>query len=117
MRSIIILAVFVILIGILFFSLFKQPIHGNSTQIRFKMRTDEIERRQNDFFKRQIKRCRKDLFAEAVEFVDSLIMDINPKNELDSLTRRFRPKAQIEPRTPTTEVKLEPLFSEIDTLE
>jgi len=81
------------------------------------MRIDEIEQKQKDFIDRQMKRCRKDLFAEAVEFVDSLIIEINPKNELDTLTRRFRPKAQLELKTSTSKIKLEPLFSEIDTLE
>lgn len=81
------------------------------------MRTAEIEKRQSEYFERQLRRCRKDLFEEAVEFVDSLMPEINPNNELDTLERRFRPKARPQFTETDSKVKLEPLFSDIDSLE
>jgi len=117
MRSIIVLAIFVILIGILFFSLFRQPIQANTTALRLQMRTAEIEKRQADYFERQLKRCRKDLYEEATNFVDSLVADINLNNDLDTFQRRFRPKARLQFDNSDSRVKLEPLFSDIDSLE
>jgi len=117
MRSAIILVIFLLLIGILFFSLFKQPIKANTTQLRLQMRAAEIEKRQSEFFERQLSRCRKDIFDEAVEFVDSLIPELNPKNELDTLKRRYRPEQHIQFEKSKSKVKLEPLFSELDSIE
>lgn len=117
MRSIIFLGLFVVLIGVLFFSLFKSPIHSNFSEIRSQMKTAEIERKQKDFIERQLRRCRKNLFNEAVEFVDSLIPEINPKDELDSLQRRFRPKRELNFEKTNTDVSLKPLFTEIDSLD
>lgn len=117
MRSIIVLAIFIVLIGILFFSLFRQPVRANTTQIRLQMRAAQIEERQNDFFERQLKRCRKDMYEEASTFVDSLLADINLNNDQDTFQRRFRPKDRLGFDKTDSKVKLEPLFSDIDSIE
>lgn len=118
MRSIIIVSVFTLLVGILFYSLFKQPINKNTFEIRQKLRDSEIDKRQKSYAQRQLNKCKNDLFLEAHEYVDSLVrsLEINPANEQDPNTRRYRPQIDLPLTADTKRVELEPLFEKVDSL-
>lgn len=118
MRSFIIISIFFILVGILFYSLFKQPINKNTFEIRHQLREADIAKKQNSYAERHLKKCKKDLFLEAHEYVDSLVrsLEVNPANEQDLNTRKYRPQVELPLSTESTQVKLEPLFEKVDSL-
>lgn len=117
MRSVIIISVFVLLVGLLFYSLFKQPVNKNTSEIRRELRTVEINRRVDSYTQRQLRKCKKDLFLEAHEYVDSLVrsLEVNPANEQDLDGRRYRPTVDAPLKTDIQSVPLEPLFEKVDS--
>lgn len=117
MRSVIIISVFVLLVGILFYSLFKQPINKNTSEVRKELRTAEIDRRVVSYTQRQLRKCKKDLFIDAHEYVDSLVrsLEVNPANEQDLDGRRYRPDVDLPMKTEHQAVPLEPLFEKVDS--
>lgn len=117
MRSVVIVSVFVLLVGVLFYSLFKQPINKNTSEVRRELRTVEIERRVDSYTQRQLRKCKKDLFIEAHDYVDSLVrsLDVNPANEQDLDGRRYRPAVELPMKTELQSVPLEPLFEKVDS--
>lgn len=118
MRSIIIYSIFAILIGILFYSLFKQPVQQNTSSIRKVLRDNSIAEKQERYFQTQLNICQRKIYEEADSYVDSLIRsEYNPLNTLDTLSRRYRPTDPVEIRQINTEAELKPLFTDIDTLE
>jgi len=118
MRSLIIISVFIFLVGILFYSLFKQPINKNNFEIRQQLRELDIAEKQKRYAQRQLTKCRKDLFLDAHEYVDSLVrsLEVNPANEQDPNTRRYRPSIDLPISTESERVELEPLFEKVDSL-
>ena len=117
MRSVIIISVFVLLVGLLFYSLFKQPINKNTSEIRRELRTAEINRRVDSYSQRQLRKCKKDLFIEAHVYVDSLVrsLEVNPANEQDLNGRRYRPPVDVPLQAEDQPVPLEPLFEKVDS--
>jgi len=106
------MAVFFILVGILFYSLFFHKPSVNPVEVRQALRTERIQSKIDSYFKTRSRLCKEKLYKQVHVYADSLVnsQGVNPKEELDALKRPYRPSVNQPVNDTVDSISLKPLF-------